>query len=359
MDKKVIRIGSIGLGGIWSGVHGPGIARSADLQLTAICDIDERKLQEAGEKYGIDEAHRFTKYEDLIRCPDVDAVDICTPNDLHFEMAMAAIAGGKPYTIEKPITLTAAQADTLAKATKEKGIKHMVCFSYRFKAAARYARELIRTGKIGRVYHVNMEYSQAWGLPRADCPLVWRYVQARTGSGALGDLGCHALDLVRFVTGKEYRKVVGHTGTYMHERRLLDGSGMGPVDVDDFCNYMAEMDEGISVTFQISRFAFGRGNYQRMEIYGSEGALIYRLDAEPGEEDELYVCSGDINADAHVFNKLPIPQPFYADQMQSFADIVNGVSDGLPASIQDGCLNQHIVDTILESAAAGKWLEIR
>ena len=144
MDKKVIRIGSIGLGGIWSGVHGPGIARSADLQLTAICDIDVQKLQEMGEKYGIDEAHRFTKYEDLIRCSDVDAVDICTPNDLHYEMAMAAVAVGKPYTIEKPITLTSEQADTLAKATQEKGIKHMVCFSYRFKAAARYARELIR-----------------------------------------------------------------------------------------------------------------------------------------------------------------------------------------------------------------------
>ena len=359
MEKKVIRVGSVGLGAIWSGVHAPGIERSPDLQLTAVCDIDEQKLKEAGDKYGIDEAHRFTNYQDLVNCPDVDAVDNCTPNDVHFEVAMAAIEAGKPFTIEKPITLTSEDADVLAKAVQEKGIKHMVCFSYRFKAAARYARDLIAKGKIGRVYHVNIEYSQAWGLPRADCVRVWRYIKARTGSGALGDLGCHALDLVRFVTGKEYTKVVGHTGTYMHERRLPDGSGMGPVDVDDFCNYMAEMEEGVSVTFQISRFAFGRGNYQRMEIYGADGAIIYQLDATPGLDDEIFVCSGDINADAHVFNKLPVPQNYFADQMQCFADIVNGVSDGLPASIEDGRINQHIVDTILASAKAEKWMEIQ
>ena len=82
-----------------------------------------------------------------------------------------------------------------------------------------------------------MQYFQAWGLPRFNTPRVWRFVKSRTGSGALGDLGCHALDLVRFVTGKEYTRLVGHVGTYVHERQNLDGTGMGPVDVDDFCNY--------------------------------------------------------------------------------------------------------------------------
>lgn len=203
-------------------------------------------------------------------------------------------------------------------------------------AAARYAKDLIAQGKIGRVYHVNMQYFQAWGLPRANCPLVWRYVKSRTGTGALGDLGSHALDLVRFVTNKEYTRVVGHTGTYVHERPLLDGKGVGKVDVDDFSNYMADMEDEISVSFQITRFAYGRGNYQRMEIYGSEGAIVYSLDATPAGIDEIEVCSGDINADAHVFNHLPIPQQYFCDQMQSFADIVNGTGDGLAANIQDG-----------------------
>ena len=359
MEKKVIRIGSVGLGGIWTGVHEPGIRRSPDLELVAICDIDEEKLKAAGEKYGIDEAHRFVDYHDLINCPDVDAVDICTSNDAHFEIGMAAVEAGKPYDIEKPITMTAEEADILANATKEKGIKNMVCFSYRFKAAARYAKDLIAQGKIGKVYHVDMQYFQAWGLPRVDCPLAWRFIKNRTGSGALGDLGCHALDLVRFVLGKEYTNIVGHTGTYVKERKLEKGEGVGQVDVDDFCNYMADMEDGISASFQITRFGFGRGNYQRMEIYGSEGAIVYSLDATPGLEDEIEVCSGDINADAHVFSKLPIPQQYYSDQMQSFADILKGVGDGLPATIFDGQANQHVVDTILESAEAGKWMEIK
>ena len=359
MEKKVIRIGSVGLCGIWTGVHEPGIRRSPDLELVAICDIDEEKLKAAGEKYGIDEAHRFVDYHDLINCPDVDAVDICTSNDAHFEIGMAAVEAGKPYDIEKPITMTAEEADILANATKEKGIKNMVCFSYRFKAAARYAKDLIAQGKIGKVYHVDMQYFQAWGLPRVDCPLAWRFIKNRTGSGALGDLGCHALDLVRFVLGKEYTNIVGHTGTYVKERKLEKGEGVGQVDVDDFCNYMADMEDGISASFQITRFGFGRGNYQRMEIYGSEGAIVYSLDATPGLEDEIEVCSGDINADAHVFSKLPIPQQYYSDQMQSFADILNGVGDGMPATIFDGQANQHVVDTILESAEAGKWMEIK
>ncbi len=358
MEKKIIRVGSVGLGGIWNGVHQPGIDRSPDLELTAICDIDEKKLNETGERLGIDPAHRFLDYHDLINCPDVDAVDICTPNDVHFPVAMAAVEAGKPYDVEKPVTMTAEEADILAKATEEKGLPNMVCFSYRFKAAARFAKDLIARGKIGQVYHVDMQYFQAWGLPRAECPLVWRYVKKHTGSGALGDLGCHALDLVRFVLDKEYTRVVGHTGTYVNERKLLDGSGTGPVDVDDFCNYMADMEDGVSASFQITRFAFGRGNYQRMEIYGSEGAIVYSLDAHQGVDDEIEVCSGDINAEAHAYTSLHIPEYYYSDQMQSFADIVNGKWDGKAARIQDGQANQHVVDTILESAESGGWVSL-
>ena len=114
----VIRVGSVGIGGISRGVHLPGIAKSPDLQLVAVCDIDPEALRYARETYGIDEAHCFTDYHDLINCPDVEAVDICTSNDAHFEIAMAAVEAGKPYDLEKPITMTAEQADTLAKATE-------------------------------------------------------------------------------------------------------------------------------------------------------------------------------------------------------------------------------------------------
>ena len=214
----VIRVGSVGIGGISRGVHLPGIAKSPDLQLVAVCDIDPEALRYARETYGIDEAHCFTDYHDLINCPDVDAVDISTPNNVHFEVAMAAAQAGKPYAVEKPITLNSEQADALAQVTREKNVKNMVCFSYRFKAAARYAKDLIQRGMLGTIYHVDMQYYQAWGLPFCQTPLVWRFQKDLTGSGALGDLGSHALDLVRFVTGQEYTRLVSHTGTFIQER---------------------------------------------------------------------------------------------------------------------------------------------
>ena len=216
---SVIRVGSVGIGGISRGVHLPGIEKSPDLQLVAVCDIDPDALRYARETYGIDEAHCFTDYHDLINCPDVDAVDISTPNNVHYEVALAAAEAGKPYAVEKPLTLTSEEADHLAKVTKEKGVKSMVCFSYRFKASARYAKDLIDRGMIGKVYHVDMQYYQAWGLPFFETPLRWRFQKELTGSGALGDLGSHALDLVRFVTGKEYKRLVSHTGTFVHERQ--------------------------------------------------------------------------------------------------------------------------------------------
>lgn len=355
---SVIRVGSVGIGGISRHVHLPGIKRSPDLELVAVCDIDPEALKYARETYGIDEAHCFTDYHDLIACPDVDAVDISTPNYVHYEVALAAAEAGKPFDVEKPLTLTSEEADHLAKVTTEKGVKNMVCFSYRFKAAARYARDLIERGMLGELYHVDMQYYQAWALPHCNTELVWRFQKNLTGSGALGDLGSHALDLVRFVTGKECKRIVSHTGTFIKERKRPEDGTMGPVDVDDFSNYLAELDNGAAATFRITRYGYGRGNYQTMEVYGSEGALQYELDHCAPDTDELSICIGQANAEAHVFTKLPIPDKYKVDQMQCFADIINGKGDGLAATILDGQVNQHAVDAVIESGETGNWVEI-
>lgn len=356
-ERKVIRVGSVGIGGISRGVHLPGIEKSPDLQLVAVCDIRPERMEYAQKTYGIDAAHCFTDYRSLIACADVDVIDITTSNDAHFEIAKAAIEANKPYTLEKPVTMTAAQADELERMTKERGLPNMVCFSYRFKPAARYAKELLEKGLLGEVYHVYMQYLQAGGGPSWDLPRSWRYIKSMTGTGALGDLGCHALDLVSFVTGKGYRKAVGHTGTFTKQRRLEEGEGTGLVDVDDFCNYLMEMDGDTAADFNITRFAYGRGNYQRMEVYGSRGALVYSLDAKPGE-NQLAVCIGEPYNKSGIFVELPVPERFMVDQMQSFADILLGKADGLAATIEDGCRIQHALDTIIRSAEEEKWLPI-
>jgi predicted dehydrogenase len=349
-----IRVGSVGLGGISGGVHIPGIRRSPDLVLTAVCDIDEKRLHERGEQYGIPENRRFTDYRDLIACPDVDAVDISTPNNVHKEIALAAARAGKPYDCEKPVTMDTAEALELQRATHEAGVKSMICFSYRYKAAARYLRSLVAGGRFGHIHHVNMQYYQAWGLAEADCSLVWRYVKSVAASGALGDLGCHGLDLVSFVTGQRYLKVAAHLDTIVHERRLPDGSGRGPVDVDDFSNILAEMSDGISASFQISRFAYGRGNYQRMEVYGEHGALVYHLDRIPGV-DELEICDASTSK---KYVPAEIPDEFRVDQMQSFADLLNGKDDGLNATIDDGVENEILLDGILKASEEKRWVKL-
>lgn len=350
----VYRIGSVGLGGISGGVHIPGIMRSPNLQLAAVCDIDEKRLHDRGEQYGIPEDHRFTDYRDLIACPDVDAVDISTPNNVHKEIAMAAARAGKPFGVEKPMTMDTAEAKELAALTHEAGVASMIYFSYRYKAAARYLRSFILSGTLGKIHHVNMQYYQGWGLAEADCVRVWRFVKSVAASGALGDLGCHGLDLVSFVTGQKYTKVAAHLDTIVKDRRIPGTDERGPVDVDDFSNILAEMDGGISASFQISRFCYGRGNYQRMEVYGERGALVYHLDRIPGV-DELEICTKETGG---KYVASEIPQEYRVDQMQSFADVLAGTDDGLNANVDDGVVNEILLDGILKAAEEKRWIDL-
>ncbi|MBR4866664.1 MAG: Gfo/Idh/MocA family oxidoreductase [Clostridia bacterium] len=349
-----IRIGSIGLGGISSGVHVPGIQASPDLVLTALCDIDKDRLLARAKEYGIPEDHCFTDYRDLIACPDVDAIDISTPNDVHMEIAIAAAQAGKPYGIEKPMTMDTPEALKLQAATREAGVSSMIYFSYRYKAAARFMRHLVRSGVIGKVHHVSMQYYQEWGLAIKDCPLVWRYDKKVAASGALGDLGCHGLDLVSFVTGESYQAVTAHLDTIVHERKLPGSDAIGTVDVDDFSNILAKMTGGISATFQISRFAFGRGNYQRMEIYGEKGALVYHLDRLPGK-DELEIANDETGG---VYTAMEIPQEMQVSQMQCFADLLRGKDDGLNATVDDGVTSEILLDGILKASEEGRWITL-
>ena len=352
----MIRVGSVGLGNISKGVHIPGIQASPDLELTAICDIDPKVLKERAEMYGIPEDHCFTDYRELIDCPDVDAVDISVPNHVHAKIAEYAARAGKPYALEKPVTMDRKEALHLYEVTRENAVKNMVCFSYRFKPAARYAKALIESGALGRIYHVNMQYFQAWGLPMMNTALLWRFKKSITGSGALGDLACHAMDLCTFITGEKYAKVCAHLGTFVHERPLLNGEGTGKVDVDDYSNILAETESGAAFSFEITRFAYGRGNYQRLEIYGDRGAMIYHLDREESGVNELEYANEETG---RKFVMAEIPEEYKGDQMQSFADILNDCGDGLPATMADGVASQRLMDAVLDSAEKGAWVDVR
>lgn len=353
---KLIRMGLAGAGGI-SHLHVSGINESPDLELTALCDNRPEALAEKGGKYGVPADRRFADYKKMMDSGLVDAVSICTPNDAHYEVAMAAIERGMPFAVEKPVCNSEREVAELLAAAKSKGIPNMVCFTYRFKGAARYAREIIRTGLLGELYHIHAEYLQSWGMSGENglVPLVWRFEKKHAGSGALGDLGCHMIDFIRFISGKEFECVNADSDTFIKERPLLDGSGTSTVDVDDYILLHGRLSGGTAVQMNISRFAYSRGNYQRIEVYGEQGAIRYNLE----EEDTLEVNMGNKPMrEGHVWTRVPVPERHRSSQMQSFADIVNGKADGLAATLEDGTINQHVVDGAILSAREGRRVNL-
>lgn len=353
MSEKTIRIGVIGVGAIATGTHIPGIKRSDGGMLSAICDIDTRKLQSAAKAYEIDEKHCFTDYRQLISCPDVDAVDICTPNDMHVEIALAAVNAGKPFSVEKPLSINAPSAVSLDRSVAERGIPSMICFSYRYRPAAVYLRDLIAGGKFGKIRHIYTRYLQAWGNPKNDCPCVWRFKADKSGSGALGDLGSHMIDLVRFITGEEYSEFQAKNGTFTALRKKLDSDSgeMDNVDVDDFSHFFAATTNGIAASFEISRNCFGRGNYQRMEVYGDGGAAVY----EQEQDATLSLCIEPDQFRNNRFDRVPIPEKYLGiNQMQAFVDMIRGNRIPSCAAVKDGFINQVYLDAVLESAKTGR-----
>ena len=350
---KKFRIGVIGCGGISAG-HINGIMSSPDLEIGALCDILPVKLEEKMALCGATIDMCYSNYIQMMESGKIDAVSICTPNNMHYQIAMDAVSRSIPFAVEKPVCITEAEVAKLLEATEKKNLAHMVCFSYRFVPAARYARDLVAGGALGDIYHINGEYFQAWGLPDANngepATLAWRFVKEVAASGALGDLGCHMLDLFRFITGREFTYIVADMDTFIDKRKLPGSEEYGIVDVDDYINIAGQMSGRIAANLSISRYAYSRGNYQRVEVYGEKGALRYSLEGQ----GTLEVNMGNEPMRAgRVWAEVPVLPKYSANQMQSFADILNGSGDGLAANLRDGLAVQHILDNSLLSAEKG------
>ncbi len=352
--NKTIRIGIIGTGNICHWVHVPELEEIAEAKITALCDIDPKRRDILAARLGIPPERCFDDYNDLIACEEVDAVDICTPNNVHVEIALAAIKAGKPFAVEKPIAVTAEEARVLRDAQAAAKVPSMICFSYRFKNAARKAREIVQSGKLGTIRHVYVRYLQAWGNPELNVPCVWRFKEAVSGSGALGDLGSHMLDLVRFILGEGYIDITAKTGTFVKERCAVDDPNrMEKVDVDDYAHYFATTESGVATSFEISRNAYGRGNYQRIEIYGDKGAIEYSLE----NEDALSVCFHGEEEKKHRFDRIAVDKNGDT-QMQSFINLIKGNGNPSCATIEDGYVNQIYLDAVKKSAAEGKAIAL-
>ncbi len=350
---KQFRHGIIGLGNI-AEEHIRGIAPLENLRVAAICTRDREKLARKGEELGIPEALRFTDYREMLACPGIDSVSVCTPNAEHYAMVKAAIEAGKAFAVEKPLCLSMEQALELQALLAERPVPHMICFSYRFMDAARYARHLIRSGALGRLRHVFARYDQGWGNDESR-PLNWRFRKELAGYGALGDLGSHLIDLVRFLAG-EIESVTADMGVLMPERVLPDGSGFGAVTVDDYAMFLAKLTGGVSAMLETTRFAYGHRNLQQIAVYGSQGGLIYTQDLIDGQLcSRLDGCLTEEDFRRNCYERLRIPTEYACTQMEAFEKLLQGDGSGLAADLADGVAVQRVMDTVARSAVSERW----
>jgi predicted dehydrogenase len=235
--------------------------------LAAIAGRDASAVQEAAARYGY--ARAYTDWRELVADPQVELFDNGGPNDAHAEPSIAAAEAGKHVLCEKPLGRSAAEARTMLEAVRRAGVKHMVGFNYRFVPAIRYAYELIQSGALGTIYHFRARYLQDW-LADPSAAFSWRLAEGTAGSGALGDLGSHAIDLARFLIG-EPASVTAISRTFTAERPG------GRVTVDDAFEATVEFASGAIGTLEASRVALGRKNGLAIEVNGSEGSLSFDL----------------------------------------------------------------------------------
>jgi predicted dehydrogenase len=266
-----------------------------DAEMRVMCGRDEAQARAAAEKLGWAEVE--TDWRRVVERDDIDVIDVCTPGDSHAQIAIAALEAGKHVLCEKPLANTveeAAQMAAAARAAAQRGVRSMVAYNYRRVPALTFARKLVEDGRIGQIRHVRANYLQDWIIDPA-FPLVWRLQKDRAGSGSLGDLGAHIIDLAQYVTGDLITGVSALTETFIKERPLAaastglsatGGTETGPVTVDDAALFHARFGQGAIGSFEATRFATGHKNGLRLEIEGSRGAIGF--DFESMNELEFY-----------------------------------------------------------------------
>jgi predicted dehydrogenase len=327
----------------------------------------EAKLREAQARLGFEEV--ATSWQDVLARKDIDIVDICTPGDSHAPIAIAAAQAGKAILCEKPLANTVAEAEAMLAAVQKAGVIHMLCHNYRRCPAVTLAKQIITEGQIGEIHHYRGVYLQDW-IVDPNFPRVWRLEKSRAGSGSLGDILSHTMDLSRYLVGEPIA-VSGLLKTFISERPLPDNpSERGKVDVDDAAQALVKFANGAVGYYEGTRFAPGRKNYNRLEINGSKGSLVW--DLERMNELELYTESGPLSGfrtisvtDAkHPYMAAWWPPGHIIGYEHSFThtvyDFLRAIADGQnPApNFADGLQNQRVLAAIEQSASSGQWQKI-
>ena len=383
---KEIGIGMIGTGfmgrahsNAWNSVNQFfKLPRQASMAM--IAGRQEGALKEFARTWGWQE--RTTDWRALVDDDAVGLVDVATPNNVHREMSVAALQAGKHVVCEKPLAGTLDDARAMrdaARKAKRKGVHAWAWFNYRRCPAVAFAHQLVKRGKLGRIYHVRAQYLQDWGGP--ETPLLWRFVGKEAGSGAHGDLNAHIIDMARFITGDEFSEVSGAIEeTFITERTLPDGGGSaisgkggrrrrktGRSTVDDCLLFLGRFKNGAVASFEATRLATGNQNANRIEINGEKGSIRFDFERmnelewwdhtlEPGLRGWSRIMCTDGEAHPYVANYWPAAHLIgYEHGFTSMcSDVLRVVAGRKPVvplpDFEDAWQTQRVLHAAVESA---------
>ncbi|WP_129668735.1 Gfo/Idh/MocA family protein [Phytoactinopolyspora endophytica] len=349
-------------------------------RLSVIAGRNEAAARAAGDKFGWQQVE--TDWRALLSRDDVDLVDVCTPGDTHAEIAIAALEAGKHVLCEKPLANTVPEAESMADAAaaaRERGVRSMVGFTYRRVPAIVLARTLVADGRIGDIRHVRAQYLQDWLVDPA-APMSWRLDKQRAGSGALGDIGAHIVDLTQYITGERITGVSAMMETFVGRRPMPGDDGdvgtlgghvtgddvqMGDVTVDDTAVFLARFSRGALATFEATRYATGRKNAIRIEINGTNGSLAFDFE----DMNVLNFYDGSEDSQTAGFRRILVTEPehpflaawwppghllgYEHGFTHQAVDLVNAVADGRDPepSFADGLRVQRVLAAVEQSAA--------
>ena len=375
---KPVNIGLIGYG-FMGRAHSNAYRRVANFfpnehqpVLKGVCGRDSEKVAEFAKTWGYESTE--TDWRKLIERDDIDAIDICTPNNTHKEMAIAALEAGKMVLCEKPLSMNVAEGEEMVAAAEKAGVPNIVWYNYRRVPAVTLAKQLIDEGRLGRIFHYRAVFLQDWtiatDLPQGGAAL-WRLDAAAAGSGVTGDLLAHCIDTAIWLNGSVDR-VTAMTETFVKERMHNLTGKVEKVGIDDACAFLARFKNGSLATFESTRYARGHKALYTFEINGEHASIawdlhdLHRLEYFDHRDDSIvrgwrsiHVTDGDQPYMGNWW--VPGLQIGYEHSfVHQVADFFKGLDDGKPVgpTFRDALETQRVCDAVLESARSESWVAV-
>ena len=381
---KELRIGMIGYG-FMGRAHSNAYKRLNDFfdvehrpVLKVACARKPDQLKAFADRWGYERTEN--DWRKLVEADDVDLIDIGVPNNLHRDIAVAAAKAGKTICCEKPLAVNVAEAEEMTRAVEEAGVPNMVWYNYRRVPAIALAKQIIDEGRIGRPFHYRATYLQDWTInekiPQGGAAL-WRLDINAAGSGVTGDLLAHSIDSAMWLNGP-IKRVVASTETFVKEREHVDTGKVEPVGIDDACMFLAEFANGSMGTFESTRYARGRKNYNTLELNGADGSVFFDLEdpenlsffeytqQQSGKKTEDHLTGWrKIHVSNHehpYMDKYWVPGTTIGYEhtfLNALADFVAGIESGTPSQpdFRNALQTQKVCDAVIDSAKSGAWKE--